>query len=74
MSPALEQARTVVSVIGVLRATLTLAAPTERAAITRLLDEAEHHVVAACAAAGVHPTARPDVEVVRPSQLPREGA
>ena len=69
MSPALEQARAVSAAVGVLRATLTLAAPTERAAVARLLDEAEHHVVAACAAAGVHPTARPDVEVVRPSQV-----
>ena len=43
------------------------AAPGDREVIAA--REARHHIECACAAAGVHPSARPDVEVVRPSQV-----
>lgn len=73
-SPAIVAALAAAAALDALRAALTLAAPDERAVIARLIDEAKACVASACAAAGVHPSARADVEVVRPSSTPREGA
>ena len=66
---AFEHLRTATRALAGLREALTRAAPGERDLIERQIGEARHHIECACAAAGVHPSARPDVEVVRPSQV-----
>lgn len=58
-------ARDVAAKLHALREALVAAHPESRGAVARLIAEAEHSVACACAAAGVHPTARADAEEVR---------